>query len=91
MSTSASTLRELIDLRLKIRRPETNEFMRDDVFYWRSAMRGLHVPSEIEQRAAVLFEKRDFDKAEALFSCLFTASTTMPRATTTSASSRWTP
>lgn len=60
-------LRELIGWRLKIRKPEENQWNSDNAFFWRHALPGAQVPVEAEEVAADLFEKRELDRAEAAF------------------------
>lgn len=63
-------LRELIDWRLKIIDREESEasqdFGRDNPFYWRLRLQGTSVPYEAEEEIGSLYEKGEHDKVEVL-------------------------
>ncbi len=59
-------LRDLIDWRLKLFAQEPTKWNRDDPFYWRTLMNRRGVPFDGLERLSGLFEKREYDKAEAL-------------------------
>src|SRR5213078_722367 len=63
---------DLISWRLKLCDTEQNEWTADDEFCWKFALRGWgrHVPSEIEEQAAELYDRHDYDQAAALFQLL---------------------
>ena len=65
-------LADLIAWRLKLCDREQNEWTADDEFCWKFALRGWgrHVPSEIEEQAADLYDRQDYDQAAAIFQLL---------------------
>lgn len=65
-------LADLITWRLKLCDSEQNEWTADDEFCWKFAMRGWgrHVPSEIEEQAAELYDRHDYEQAAAVFQLL---------------------
>lgn len=64
-------VRNLIDWRLHFRKlPEKNEWNSDNRYFWRYALPGARVPVEAEEQASVLFDKGDYDHAEAAFRVL---------------------
>jgi tetratricopeptide (TPR) repeat protein len=63
-------LRELIDWRLRTRDQTESAWNADNPFYWRFALRGRQVPPDTEEHAASLYERGDYDRAEAVFRLL---------------------
>jgi len=65
-------LADLIAWRVKLCDREQNEFTADDEFCWKFALRGWgrHVPPEIEEQAADLYQRHDYDQAAAIFQLL---------------------
>lgn len=65
-------LADLITWRLKLCDREQNEWTADDEFCWKFALRGWgrHVPSEIEEQAAELYDRHDYEQAAAVFQLL---------------------
>ena len=61
---------ELIQWRLRLTDQEESEWNRDDEFHWQGRMQGPEVPPEAEEHAANLYEKRELDRAEAVFRLL---------------------
>ena len=49
---------------------EPNEFTADNPFYWRFELQGRAVPPETWEMATSLFEKMEYDRAEAVFRLL---------------------
>jgi len=82
LATSAKVLRDhrrelafladLIKWRLELCDREQNEWTADDEFCWKFALRGWgrHVPPEIEEQAADLYGRHDYDQAAAIFQLL---------------------
>ena len=65
-------LADLITWRLKLCDVEPSEWTADDEFSWKFALRGWrrHVPPEIEEQAAGLYDRHDYDQAAAIFQLL---------------------
>ncbi len=63
-------LAELIQWRLKLRRPERNEWNTDNQFYWRILLQGNKVPPEAEEHAAEYYHRGEYDRAKAVFKLL---------------------
>src|SRR6266516_273146 len=63
-------LAELIGWRLKTRDQTESAWNADNAFYWRFALRGRQVPPDTEEHAAGLYERGDYDRAEAVFRLL---------------------
>ena len=63
-------LADLIAWRLKLRDQRENEWNADNPFYWRFALQGCDVPSDTEEHAADLYERGDYERAEAAFRLL---------------------
>jgi len=63
-------LHELIRWRLEQSSHEKNEWNTDNPFYWRFAMPGREVPPETEETAAGYLERREYQKAVAIFRML---------------------
>src|SRR5690606_35809534 len=64
-------VRELIDWRLELcDDQERNDWNGDNPFYWRFSLRGGDVPPEAEEIASGYWEKRDLDRARAVFRLL---------------------
>jgi tetratricopeptide (TPR) repeat protein len=65
-------LADLIKWRLELCDREQNEWTADDEFCWKFALRGWgrHVPPEIEEQAADLYNRHDYDQAAAIFQLL---------------------
>lgn len=63
-------LSELIEWRLRTRDQTENTWNADNAFYWRSALQGRQVPPDTEEHAAGLYERGDYDRAEAVFRLL---------------------
>jgi tetratricopeptide (TPR) repeat protein len=66
-------LRELIDWRLDSPEEPVDEWSGDNEFFWRFATRDPEVPPDIEEHAAELYEKREFDRATVAFKLLTSA------------------
>jgi tetratricopeptide (TPR) repeat protein len=58
---------DLIGWRLKLCEQKESEWNKDTPFYWRFESAARQVPSDVEERAAGLWERRDLDRAEAAF------------------------
>lgn len=63
-------LSDLIDARLALRDQRETPWNTDNPFYWRFTLQGQGVPPDIEEEAAGLFERGDYERAEALFRLL---------------------
>ncbi len=63
-------LTDLIAWRLKLRDQEPTEWNEDNLFYWRFALQGRSVPPDTEEHAAGLYERGEYDKADAVFRLL---------------------
>jgi tetratricopeptide (TPR) repeat protein len=65
-------LADLISWRLKLCDREQSEWTADDEFCWKFALRGWgrRVPPEIEEQAADLYNRHDYDHAAAIFQLL---------------------
>lgn len=63
-------LTELIGWRLRVRDQTENAWNADNAFYWRFALQGRQVPPETEEHAAGLYERGEYDRAEAVFRLL---------------------
>ena len=61
---------DLISWRLKVRDQRENEWNADNSFYWRFALQGSDVPSDTEEHAANLYERGEYERAEAVFRLL---------------------
>ncbi len=61
---------ELIDFRLKLRDQKETEWNADNPFNWRFALQGREVPPDTEEHAAGLYERGEYDRAEAVFQLL---------------------
>jgi tetratricopeptide (TPR) repeat protein len=61
---------ELIDWRLKLRDQKETEWNADNPFNWRFALQGRQVPVDTEEAAAALYERGEYDRAEAVFQLL---------------------
>jgi tetratricopeptide (TPR) repeat protein len=61
---------DLIRWRLKLRDQTQNEWNEDNPFHWRSALQGRSVPADSEEEAAGLYERGEYQKAEAVFRLL---------------------
>ncbi len=61
---------DLLGFRIKLSNQKPHEFNQDNIFYWRSALRGSEVPPEAEEFACAYYEKGDLDHAEAAFRML---------------------
>jgi tetratricopeptide (TPR) repeat protein len=69
-SVELEYLVDLIKWRLDMRKQEPNEWNADNPFYWRFALQGTGVPSEIEERVEGFYERGEYDRAEVLFRLL---------------------
>jgi tetratricopeptide (TPR) repeat protein len=63
-------LRELIDWRLEAPEDSETQWTADNAFYWRFATRDIGVPPDIEEHAAELYEKREYERAAVAFKVL---------------------
>jgi tetratricopeptide (TPR) repeat protein len=63
-------LAELIAWRLRTRDKTESAWNADNAFYWRFALQGRQVPPETEEHAASLYERGDYERAEAVFRLL---------------------
>jgi tetratricopeptide (TPR) repeat protein len=63
-------LRELIDWRLEAPEEPEDRWNADNAFYWRFANRGSGVPPDIEEQAAELYEKHEYERATVAFTLL---------------------
>lgn len=65
-------LADLITWRLKLCDREQSEWTADDEFCWKFALRGWgrNVPPELEEQAAELYNRHDYDQAAAIFQLL---------------------
>lgn len=63
-------LAELIAWRLKLRDQKESEWNKDNPFYWRFALQGRSVPPDTEEHAAGLYERGEYERAEAVFRLL---------------------
>lgn len=63
-------LAELIGWRLRTRDQTESAWNADNPFYWRFALQGRQVPPETEEHAAALYERGDYERAEAVFRLL---------------------
>jgi tetratricopeptide (TPR) repeat protein len=63
-------LAELIGWRLRTRDQTESAWNADNAFYWRFALQGRQVPPDTEEHAASLYERGDYDRAEAVFRLL---------------------
>lgn len=66
-------LRELIDWRLEAPKETEDRWTADNAFYWRFATRGIGVPLDIEEHAAELYEKHEYERAAVAFQVLTAA------------------
>ena len=63
-------LADLIHWRLKLRDQKPSEWNEDNPFYWRFALQGREVPPDTEEHAAGFYERKEYDKAHAVFRLL---------------------
>ena len=63
-------LRELIGWRLEAPEEPQDRWTADNTFYWRFATRDLGVPPDIEEHAAELYEKHEYERAAVAFKLL---------------------
>ena len=63
-------LADLIHWRLKLRDQKESEWNADNAFYWRFTLQGRDVPSDTEEHAAGLYERGEYERAEAVFRLL---------------------
>ncbi|HUT54438.1 MAG TPA: hypothetical protein VM658_13700 [bacterium] len=63
-------LNELLQWRLDTRNQQRDKWNQDDAFFWRYALRSKGVPPEVEEMAETYFNKKDFERAEAIFRLL---------------------
>ena len=63
-------LAELIDSRLKLRVQKESQWNTDNPFYWRFALQGRDVPPDTEEHAADLYDRGEYERAEAVFQLL---------------------
>ena len=59
-------LADLIQWRLKLCQQETTEWNRDDPFYWNLAFRRNEVPPETMEQVAGLYERGEYERADAV-------------------------
>jgi tetratricopeptide (TPR) repeat protein len=60
----------LIAWRLKLRDQPQSEWNVDNPFYWRFSLQGRDVPPDTEEHAAGLYERGEYERAEAIFRLL---------------------
>ena len=60
-------LADLIRWRVELCDQKETEWNRDDPFHWRFHIRSREVPPDVEEMAAGLWERRELDRAEAVF------------------------
>lgn len=63
-------LAERIKWRLELRDQKESEWNQDSPFYWRFALQGRGVPPDTEEHAAGFYERREYDRARAVFRLL---------------------
>jgi tetratricopeptide (TPR) repeat protein len=63
-------LAEKIRWRLELRDQKESEWNQDNPFYWRFALQGRDVPPDTEEHAAGYYERREYDRARAVFRLL---------------------
>ncbi|OFW28747.1 MAG: hypothetical protein A3H97_21520 [Acidobacteria bacterium RIFCSPLOWO2_02_FULL_65_29] len=63
-------LADLIAWRLKLRDQPQSEWNMDNPFYWRFALQGRAVPPDAEEHAAGLYQRGEYERAEAVFRLL---------------------
>ena len=59
-------LRELIDWRLELCDQDESEWNGDNAFFWRHRLQGGDIPPEAMERIAEAWDRRDFDRVNAL-------------------------
>lgn len=63
-------LADLIHWRLKLRDQKESEWNADNAFYWRFTLQGRDVPPDTEEHAAGLYERGEYERADAVFRLL---------------------